>query len=113
MGLPPGPEAGVTSVAEEIFIEQKGKEDVCLLCVIYLTILQQKKEPTGQSIAVTCRKCGGEHWTVKCPYKDKLDIPSKEVVAQLKEMDKVYKPPGARSTREGEAPSSRPPRGTK
>jgi len=91
--LPPGPEPGVTSITDETFIEQKGKED------------QKKDLSTGQPISVTCRKCSGDHWTVKCPYKDKLDIPlsSKDVAAQLNSItDKVYKPPGARG-REGES----------
>jgi len=104
--LPPGPEPGVTSISEELFIEQKGKED------------QKKDLSTGQPIAVTCRKCGGEHWTVKCPYKDKLDIPitSKDVAAQLSSLtDKVYKPPGARVGGPGKGesdggPGSRPQR---
>jgi len=92
--LPSGPEPGVTALADEIFIEQKGKED-------------QKKDPS-QPISVTCRKCGGDHWTVKCPYKDKIDIPlsSKEVADKLNSMAGTgkYRPPGAKGEgRDGEA----------
>jgi len=102
-GLPLGPEAGVTSTSDEIVIEQKGKED------------QKKDLSTGQPIAVTCRKCGGEHWTVKCPLKDKLDsmpMTTKELSAQLNQLtangSTKYTPPGARVGADGGM--ARPPR---
>jgi len=99
--LPAGPEPGITTVGDEIFIEHTGESD------------QKKDVAPGPAISVTCRKCKGDHWTVKCPYKDKIDIPmsvEKDLSAQLSaaslgggESGK-YRPPGARS-REG-PPSS-------
>jgi translation initiation factor 3 subunit G len=82
--LPPGPEPGVTMIGEEIFFEQKGKED------------QKKELSAGQTIVVTCRNCGKEHWTAKCPYKDKIvEInPIKEISSKLtNEAPKLYRPP--------------------
>mmetsp|Transcript_21796 Transcript_21796/g.36054 ORF Transcript_21796/g.36054 Transcript_21796/m.36054 type:complete len:298 (+) Transcript_21796:114-1007(+) len=67
-GAGPGPEKGVTGLADEVLLEMpsKGKP--------------KDSEPlselvaAGKSSVVNCRICGkqGDHWTLKCPYKDKM-----------------------------------------
>jgi len=66
---PPGPEKGITSVGDEVFLDlvrgQKSNGD------------KAKKGSEASSIGIVCRNCGktGDHWTLKCPYKDKLPAP--------------------------------------
>lgn len=72
---PPGPDSASTNVVSD---------DVYL-------VLSSKKELkddgdeadknidkllAGKARLVMCRICKGEHWTTKCPYKDKLGMPS-------------------------------------
>jgi len=60
-GLPPGPESGITSIGEEVFItlgtSQQREEE--------------KKDVSSVPSTVTCRTClkVGDHYTLKCPYK--------------------------------------------
>eukprot|EP00008_Paramoeba_atlantica_P006142 CAMPEP_0201488342 /NCGR_PEP_ID=MMETSP0151_2-20130828/17902_1 /ASSEMBLY_ACC=CAM_ASM_000257 /TAXON_ID=200890 /ORGANISM="Paramoeba atlantica, Strain 621/1 / CCAP 1560/9" /LENGTH=251 /DNA_ID=CAMNT_0047873609 /DNA_START=75 /DNA_END=830 /DNA_ORIENTATION=- len=61
-GKPPGPEAGVTILGDEVFLESS---------------LSKKKEVADKdslSMGIVCRLCGivGDHWTLKCPYKEQL-----------------------------------------
>eukprot|EP00741_Cyanophora_paradoxa_P010447 tig00000037_g10102.t1 len=64
---PAGPETGITSFGDEIFLETKEKpkksEEVAA-----------ELQAAGKSAIVMCRICGrqGDHWTLKCPFKDKL-----------------------------------------
>jgi len=56
-----GPETGVTTVAEDVFLERPELEKPAV------------EQPQGVSMQVICRKCGGEHWTRKCPLGE--DVP--------------------------------------
>lgn len=59
-----GPEQGITSVGDEVFLDLvKGQKSA-----------ENKKRPDPSSIGIVCRNCGktGDHWTLKCPYKDKI-----------------------------------------
>eukprot|EP01116_Phalansterium_solitarium_P010997 TRINITY_DN26603_c0_g1_i1.p1 TRINITY_DN26603_c0_g1~~TRINITY_DN26603_c0_g1_i1.p1 ORF type:complete len:302 (-),score=66.05 TRINITY_DN26603_c0_g1_i1:241-1146(-) len=114
-GLPPGPERGITSIADEVQIEVTRREE---------TEEQPKPEATT-NLGIVCRNCKGEHWTLKCPYKDKLFaaslMPAAEGAAERGEAltsssgggaerlgggEGKYVPPGARGgsmARAGEA----------
>ncbi|KAK9469292.1 eukaryotic translation initiation factor 3 subunit G-domain-containing protein [Lipomyces arxii] len=66
-GSRPGPNVKTTSVGEntplKLIVEWKeSKED---------SVEVDKKE-TQKSSNITCRTCGGAHFTSRCPYKDKL-----------------------------------------
>ena len=58
-----GPEPGITLQGDDVVLE---------------TIVSKKGEESANaetvSLGVVCRTCGatGDHWTSKCPYKDKL-----------------------------------------
>ena len=62
-GKPPGPEPGVTMWGDDVALD---------------TIISKKEDDAASnetvSLGVVCRTCGaiGDHWTPKCPYKDKL-----------------------------------------
>jgi len=63
-GLPPGPESGITSIGEEVFLtlgtSQQREEE--------------KKDASNVPANVQCRTClkTGDHYTLKCPYKAAL-----------------------------------------
>jgi len=62
-GLPPGPEKVITSFGDEVFFDQgKGSKQQ----------EQKSNEPIVSNIV--CRHCHkvGDHWTHKCPYRDKV-----------------------------------------
>jgi len=92
-----GPEPGITSVGDEISIEpvkQEGKED--------------KLKVKTKEFAGMCRICQGDHYTMKCPYKDKPGLapnfkettePEENVGTSSKG---VYVPPGMRG-KEGDS----------
>ena len=58
-------EDGITSIGDEVFVVPKKKSAQATL---------QKKEEVF-TMNIVCRKCGkvGDHWTSKCPYKDRSD----------------------------------------
>jgi len=60
----PGPETGVTLLAEEVMLVWKNLEDP----------LGKTEKEADVAPQVVCRICGmvGDHWTLKCPYKDKI-----------------------------------------
>eukprot|EP00040_Diaphanoeca_grandis_P021559 m.114960 g.114960 ORF g.114960 m.114960 type:complete len:312 (+) comp28387_c0_seq1:140-1075(+) len=71
----PGPDSASTNIiTDDIYLELKskkelkhdGEEDEASV----------KKLLEGKARLVMCRICKGEHWTTKCPYKDKLGIPT-------------------------------------
>eukprot|EP00730_Choanoeca_flexa_P013256 TRINITY_DN5124_c0_g1_i1.p1 TRINITY_DN5124_c0_g1~~TRINITY_DN5124_c0_g1_i1.p1 ORF type:complete len:293 (+),score=63.75 TRINITY_DN5124_c0_g1_i1:50-880(+) len=55
-------EASTTSVAEDVFLVLRSKPE---------EEQDEEKKPAGPVKAVVCRHCGGDHWTTKCPHKDK------------------------------------------
>ncbi|XP_020626892.1 eukaryotic translation initiation factor 3 subunit G-like [Orbicella faveolata] len=73
----PGPNPSTTTVTDDVFlILTTNKED----------LQQDMDDPLkklGQSTQkiVQCRICKGDHWTTKCPYKDRLEV----IQAQVKE----------------------------
>jgi translation initiation factor 3 subunit G len=74
-GLPSGPDKASTNIVyDEVFFEFTNRNKV----------VDDKKNDTGgifgssNKSAVTCKHCGGNHWSIKCTYKpdpkDKKDI---------------------------------------
>jgi len=83
----PGPDPATTIPSEEIYMQFVSAKDGDAGAA---TAAAQDDDPMnklkGQKI-VQCRVCKGDHWTTKCPYKDKLapigeklpdDVDSKE-----------------------------------
>jgi translation initiation factor 3 subunit G len=61
-GQPAGPESGVTSFGDLVSLEQPAEEK------------KVEKKESSLNYTVSCRGCGaiGDHWTMMCPYKDRL-----------------------------------------
>lgn len=61
-GLPAGPEAGVSSFGDMVYLEVPAEEK------------KVEKKEASLTYTVSCRSCGamGDHWTMQCPYKDRL-----------------------------------------
>jgi len=93
---PPGPEKGITSVGDEVFMDLvKGQKS---------TENKLKKHDPSATLGIICRNCGktGDHWTLKCPYKDKLSAPGLQptlensIQVPTETKDGKYIPPWAR-----------------
>lgn len=66
-GKTSGPEPGITMIGDEVQLE---------------STLAKKKDTADKdstSMGIICRHCGavGDHWTLKCPYKDRLQAAGK------------------------------------
>jgi len=94
-----GTEPGITSIGDEISIEavkvEGGKDE--------------KTKPKGKDTAGMCRICQGDHYTMKCPYKDKPGLAPLHKDPETEESNSnslgnknVYVPPGLRG-KEGES----------
>jgi len=62
-GLPPGAEKNITNIGDEVSFDQgKGNKT------------QSEQKSTDPFVPIICRHCGkqGDHWTLKCPFKDKI-----------------------------------------
>jgi translation initiation factor 3 subunit G len=62
LGKPAGPESGVTSFSDLVSLEVPQEEK------------KVEKKESNLNYTVSCRSCGavGDHWTMQCPYKDRL-----------------------------------------
>jgi hypothetical protein len=61
---------------------------------VFLTLAQEEKVEKVELLQqkILCRICKGDHWTIKCPYKDTY-LPVNEIQAQSeKEKEKQRKP---------------------
>jgi len=104
---PPGPERGVTTIGEDVFLvptrnEKEKKEEA----------FEGKEQAKPELISgITCRNCGlvGDHWTTKCPYKDRIVDIGKGGAEKEEEKESPtipggkYVPPIRRRGGEGEA----------
>ena len=69
---PPGPNPATTIISEEIFMQFVGiREDDQLGGIENDDDALNKLKSSGKGM-VQCRYCGLDHWTLKCPYKEKL-----------------------------------------
>jgi len=98
-GLPLGPERGITSLGDEVYLDLSGKVQAGEVKTKKL----QPSADTNMKISIICRNCGRTgHWTLKCPYKDKLPTAggSGSDMGGRSAPDEggksVYRPPGAR-----------------
>jgi len=100
---PPGPNPATTIISEDIFMQFVGTRDEDMSSGLETEDDAIKKlQNTGKGM-VQCRHCGMDHWSLKCPYKDKLGTLNKETAppaeaAQTDEKGKQakYVPPNMR-----------------
>lgn len=62
-GAPPGPEARTTSIADEVYLELSSKKE---------TAPKLADEIKKKMQRISCRICGGDHFTNHCPMKATL-----------------------------------------
>lgn len=68
----PGPNPATTIISEDIFMQFVGtREDDQLGGIENDDDALNKLKSSGKGM-VQCRYCGLDHWTLKCPYKEKL-----------------------------------------
>ncbi|RWS07131.1 eukaryotic translation initiation factor 3 subunit G-like protein [Dinothrombium tinctorium] len=80
---PPGPNPSNTSiVSDDIFMQFISNRDDDQLDASRDSNLDSKSQALGNRSIVKCRYCEQDHWTSKCPYKDKF-----EQLSILKEKD--------------------------
>jgi len=94
----PGPDPATTIPSEEIYMQFVSAKDGDAVEGGAASAAAQDDDPMnklkGQKI-VQCRVCKGDHWTTKCPYKDKLaPIEEKLTEAELENSAKESTPTG-------------------
>jgi len=99
---PPGPNPASTIVSEDVFLQFVHSKELAEMDDDPLSRIK------GQKI-VTCRICKGDHWTIKCPYKDSLAPLQDALEGDKKKADEpgAGAPPGG-AAGAAQAPPQRP-----
>jgi len=101
----PGPDPATTIPSEEIYMQFVSAKDGDAGASQAAQDDDPMNKLKGQKI-VQCRVCKGDHWTTKCPYKEKLaPIDEKLTEAELESSAKEGTPSGAGA---GAAPKAAP-----
>lgn len=75
---PPGPNPATTIISEDVFMQFVGtRDDDQTNSYETEDDALNKLKSSGKGM-VQCRHCGMDHWSLKCPYKDKLGEMNKE-----------------------------------
>ena len=75
---PPGPNPATTIISEDIFMQFVGNRDEDMNSGVDAEDDALKKLQNSGKGMVQCRYCGMDHWSLKCPYKDKLNQINKD-----------------------------------
>lgn len=67
-----GPDPSTTTIGEDVYLVLKSKQE--LTAVEDTSDQDMRKQLAGKQ--VKCRYCKGDHWSTKCPHKDKLSVMS-------------------------------------
>jgi len=69
---PPGPNPATTIISEDIFMQFVGNRDEDPVTTHETEDDALNKLKNSGKGMVQCRHCGMDHWSLKCPYKDRL-----------------------------------------
>lgn len=69
-GSKPGPDTRTTTVGEQVFLQPTPK----LQSEPEVSETDKMKQALAASKGIQCRRCKGDHFTSKCPYKDTLPM---------------------------------------
>ena len=86
---PPGPNPATTIISEDIFMQFVGNRDEDVNSGLDAEDDGFKKLQTTGKGMVQCRHCGMDHWSLRCPYKDKLGQLNKETAPPAGEPQQV------------------------
>lgn len=73
---PPGPDPATTIMSEDVFMQFVGSKDEERIGGMEEEDGLNKLKSVNK--LVQCRFCGMDHWSLKCPYKDKLSDLNKD-----------------------------------